>query len=770
DDDDDEERIVAEVLVRKCLTDDQHFLEIRVAIVGGADAGKSTLLGVLAHSELDNGRGKSRLNLLRHPHEFTTGRTSSISHQIIGFNPRGDLVNYGSTNISTWEQICENASKVVTFLDMCGHPKYQRTTISGLTGHAPDFACLILGANAGGVSEVPREHLGLAVALTVPVFVVITKIDVANSDQLGRTVSSLLGLLKSPGIRRVPMVIENEDDLVVAVSSLLSSRVIPIFLTSSVTGANMNLLVKFLNLLPKPSKQDDETESSDEVEYCIEETYTVPSVGCVVGGMMVSGTISVHSGRKMTYYLGPDRGRFIPVRISSVHRQRCPVNHLATGQAATCALTFLSRSDANGDSKESLGSGDELDFEETSVPPAGFKIRKGQVILSVKPSGGAVSGGGNMVAESPSIRGGFLTGSPIADSPYFLPSSPNSLSVAGQLSMTPLSLNGNGSSSIPLSSGSVWEFEADLHVLAAPAAGVAIAAQGCVYLGNVRQGARIVKLKDDAGRWASISLNLLPNGTSGRSSPRRRSVSPAGNATGTGGSQGGLVMDNEMEGGKSGENNIGSVNPASPRFKPKRWSAGVGQPGSRSPQLTGRDSPIVVEGLVVAASPLKTQSSSSDDSLNSNESLKTDGNERRETLRKTASPGVSNPPVSPSLRPTTPSYISSPSRRPRSLSINASALSANVSGSDPLPTLSTAARGKVRFRFLYEPEWVHVGATVVFRGEGRTKCVGKVVSIVEGAGAVGGSGGGEKMGGDIQVGVVSGGGSGSGERSNVDFR
>jgi GTPase len=34
-----EERFVAEVLVRKCLTDDQHFLEIRVAIVGGADAG-----------------------------------------------------------------------------------------------------------------------------------------------------------------------------------------------------------------------------------------------------------------------------------------------------------------------------------------------------------------------------------------------------------------------------------------------------------------------------------------------------------------------------------------------------------------------------------------------------------------------------------------------------------------------------------------------------------------------------------------------------------
>ncbi|KAI8843606.1 hypothetical protein BC829DRAFT_295626 [Chytridium lagenaria] len=149
-------RMVAEVLVRKRVTDSQHFLEIRVAILGGVDAGKSTLLGVLTHSELDNGRGKSRLNLLRHRHEIVSGRTSSISQQIIGFDAAGGLVNYrnststlptpsasldsssppmpSNTMISTWEQVCEVASKLITFLDTCGHPKYQRTTLSGITG------------------------------------------------------------------------------------------------------------------------------------------------------------------------------------------------------------------------------------------------------------------------------------------------------------------------------------------------------------------------------------------------------------------------------------------------------------------------------------------------------------------------------------------------------------------------------------------------------------------------------------------------------------
>ena len=42
------------------------------------DAGKSTLLGVLTKGTLDDGRGKSRVNLFRHKHEIESGRTSSV--------------------------------------------------------------------------------------------------------------------------------------------------------------------------------------------------------------------------------------------------------------------------------------------------------------------------------------------------------------------------------------------------------------------------------------------------------------------------------------------------------------------------------------------------------------------------------------------------------------------------------------------------------------------------------------------------------------------
>ena len=53
-------------------------LEVRVAIIGNVDSGKSTMVGVLTRSMLDDGRGLARSKVFKHGHEESTGRTSSI--------------------------------------------------------------------------------------------------------------------------------------------------------------------------------------------------------------------------------------------------------------------------------------------------------------------------------------------------------------------------------------------------------------------------------------------------------------------------------------------------------------------------------------------------------------------------------------------------------------------------------------------------------------------------------------------------------------------
>ncbi|KAJ3244075.1 GTP binding protein [Chytriomyces hyalinus] len=720
-----EERFVAEVLVRKGLSDDQHFLEVRVAIVGGADAGKSTLLGVLADSELDNGYGKSRLNLLRHRHEIETGRTSSISHQIIGFNARGDLVNYGSTNVSTLEQICESSAKIVSFLDMCGHPKYQKTTLSGLTGHSPDYACLIISANAGGVSEVPREHLGIAVALLVPVFIVMTKVDVASPEQLTRTVNSLLRLLKSPGVCRVPMVIQNEDDLVVAVSSLVNSRVIPIFLTSSVTGENMDLLTKFLNLLPKPNTPENESPEADHAEFSIEETYNVPGLGLVVGGLLVSGHMSALAQRTETYFLGPDRGRFVPVRITSIHRQRIPVAHLSSGQAATLAISFLSPNnrgskDADGNPKvQSPGSAEDGSYsanvEMSTVLPAGFKIRKGQVLLSFYPHG---------PSDSATLTASLTSPPPLPQIPVLSPTKPATASLGKEIFLPSTPSSSTIFQNSSPETGCVWEFEADIHVIHAASMSklsvncseVAVGTSGVAYLGSVRQGARIVKLQDSQGKWAGLVSGevvgadevgavegygdgeLVSNGDYFivPAKARRRSSSVSANRN----AGVGLNLQQELD----GSSNVG-VGGSTVGVR-----AGVER--DLSPTLTGGTptrrtlvnfdlGPSAVAG---STSPLENSPA---------------------VMKRSGTPTPSSPRRQP--QKLIIGTIGSPSLQGRTLS--PPSLIAD-DAQQTLPVLRTGTHGRIRLRFSHEPEWVKVGSAVLFRGEDRLKCVGKVVGVV----------------------------------------
>lgn len=48
----------------------------------------------------------------------------------------------------------------------------------GLVGLMPDYCMVIVGANMG-VSRMTKEHLGITIALKIPLFIVITKIDIA---------------------------------------------------------------------------------------------------------------------------------------------------------------------------------------------------------------------------------------------------------------------------------------------------------------------------------------------------------------------------------------------------------------------------------------------------------------------------------------------------------------------------------------------------------------------------------------------------------------
>lgn len=350
------ERIACEVLVRR-VPDDQQFIDLRLAVLGNVEAGKSTLLGVLTQGETDNGQGRARLNLFRHLHEIESGHTSSVSHEVLGFNSKGEVINYNDSRQGclTMQEICQNSSKLITLIDLAGHQKYLKTTIFGLMGYRPDFAMLVVSANTG-VAGTTREHLGLAMALQMGIFVVISKIDICTQSVRERTLEQVSRLLSSPGCGKIPFHVKTQYDAVTAARAFISEDICPIFMVSNVTGENLDLLKKFLHLIPPACSTGEQTRLMQEItEFHVDEVYSVPHVGKVLGGTLLSGAIQEDSN----LLLGPSEdGHFKNVSFQSIHRNRTKCRVVMPGQAATLALG---------------------DWDE-------FPLRKGMVLVKENPS------------------------------------------------------------------------------------------------------------------------------------------------------------------------------------------------------------------------------------------------------------------------------------------------------------------------------------------------------------------------------------------------
>ena len=84
--------------------------DIRLCVTGNESVGKSTLIGVLTRGKLDDGNGFARMNVFRHRHEIFDGRTSSISHHILGFDQNGIITNYKAFHLSEWNEIVKSST------------------------------------------------------------------------------------------------------------------------------------------------------------------------------------------------------------------------------------------------------------------------------------------------------------------------------------------------------------------------------------------------------------------------------------------------------------------------------------------------------------------------------------------------------------------------------------------------------------------------------------------------------------------------------------
>lgn len=287
--------------------------EIRIASIGNVDSAKSTTISVIANNILDNGRGMARQKILKHKHEEDTGRTSSITQYYI-----------------------DTPNKVVGFFDLAGHERYLKTTMCGLNGCYIDYAMITIGVDRG-IIGMAKEHLAIAVALKIPIFVVITKIDVAIDEKYNKIIEGLTNIFKHPiaGNKQIKLVDDNNIDEIISNYNYKSSYT-PVFKISNVNGYNINNLRQFIINLPRYKNVGSDNDSNP--IFRIDDKFRIKGIGVVISGFVQQGSIK----KDDRLYIGPFNGRFKEVIIRSIHNNfRTNVDCLVAGQGGCLNIKIV---------------------------------------------------------------------------------------------------------------------------------------------------------------------------------------------------------------------------------------------------------------------------------------------------------------------------------------------------------------------------------------------------------------------------------------------
>lgn len=363
--------------------------QLRLSLIGPSAFGKSSLLGTLTSSLLDNGRGKSRLSLLKHRHEISSGITSSVAQDIVGYSPaysrskstkessEAKVLNYATGDVVSWNDIHNLVppnGRLVFVSDSPGLSRFSKSTIRTLVSWDPHWVVLCVAADED--DEAPsKAYLDLCRSLEVPLIIAITKVDRANKQGLKQTLARLLSTLKATGFK--PVILSGGADI--NSSGTMSSsdlqtisaedasqahaplsdtysrnvKVVPIILTSAVSGLGISRLHALIWELPLPRMP---AAASGNLLFYIDEVYTMPAskvysgastttpTGTILCGHLAMGSISIGDSLLLGPFdidsvgLGSKIQQYWPCTIVSLRNLRLAVQTLLPGQVGTIGV------------------------------------------------------------------------------------------------------------------------------------------------------------------------------------------------------------------------------------------------------------------------------------------------------------------------------------------------------------------------------------------------------------------------------------------------
>ena len=196
---------------------DKDYVVIRVAVLGNKDAEKSILRDVLTHRELEMQKGEARLKT------SLKDESSTVKTDILGFDSKGELVNRTAQGPQDWAEISEEAKKVVEFMYCVEGERNVATTIRDMSERFPDYAMLLFENSV--INDKTEENLRLAMALQIPIFAVLTKIDDTKKEEKMIQKKFRFVMKKLNDLQIVPIWIKDIEDVVQSATEFIETLV-----------------------------------------------------------------------------------------------------------------------------------------------------------------------------------------------------------------------------------------------------------------------------------------------------------------------------------------------------------------------------------------------------------------------------------------------------------------------------------------------------------------------------------------------------------------
>lgn len=372
-------KLMTHVVIRKDHKE-RNILESNVMIMGPSEVGKSSLMGKLTYGQKDDGNGFSRKLVLRHMHEKTSGNTSCLKYDTIGFAGE-NIINYGLGIDFTMENIYTASDRLISLIDIPGDiVAFTKTILYSVLSINPDHIIICIPCKVQSISpeQFIKKHidiykfiLAVCIVYKIQPIIVLTKQDLlipgknqCSDSDIGIKICQLFNMWRDELMNRL----EESKDLRIQESNdvqtcfddddtlseqseehdsssthfdnkLLDFTTSPCIKVSNITDYGYDELIALLSKISKNKTLC--PKHSDTIRdrlFVVNDVFTIPDTGTIFHGTLRYGVINVDDIVNVMCH-----GIVSKHKVKSIHRKTLDVDRLLSGESGS--ITFEGKSD-----------------------------------------------------------------------------------------------------------------------------------------------------------------------------------------------------------------------------------------------------------------------------------------------------------------------------------------------------------------------------------------------------------------------------------------